>query len=569
MNRILTTLILLLFTFQCRIFKPSSLDPGEDLGSLQSLLRLLSLADAFNTYSQTVVFMKFTDSNGTPYSTGTVEYSIFNEADENGIPVSPYGANIQPLTVTLDANGRGFLFFNERGIANLTVKSSGNNVGTVNFRIYNGITKQSFSILSQTGATQFILEDLANYRNGMGSSSTFTPLGSANGRQFIYVEVPTIITGTNQYTSTGYIASSADGENYDQVTKIDGVILERNVTYETTLEISTPMFNGFEYVFFLSEEKRDFPTITNFQSNRNLFVQIPSVFPPTSVTAQPKVLPANYRLFSYDNRPWFYPALYLGSGSYMITPMVSTIPHPLLVRLDSDITSDLANDYGCVVSSVDQHLVAYQVITHSGINYLQCPTNLLGGTTFTSKSIRIPDLAINQVTFDGNAIAFDSPIFQIQNQLIAFLGSSPYNGYAFPNGSYGFSNPTITRNTSPIPGLNSSILGPSSHLRTVKSSNSKIYFLLSNVPDFSVAPTLEIYRSTENLASASILPTIPVLYNSPPTFNPEQLQSANGKLNYSYTIGAGTGIDSRPVNLTYFTQNDGTWEVLPRLIKIR
>ncbi|TGM70564.1 hypothetical protein EHQ94_08595 [Leptospira meyeri] len=583
MKKTAVTILILLFTFQCRIFKPSSLDPAEDIGSLQSLLRLLSLADAFNTYSQTVAFMKFTDSNGNPYNAYKVEYSVFNEADENGVPVSDYGetGNIRTYTLTLDPNGRGFLTFSERGIATLTVKTPGDViVGIASFRIYNGITKQSFSLLSQSGATQFILEDLANYRNRMTSNATFTPLGSANGRQFIYFQVQISSSPPNS-TSIGYIASSADGENYDQVTKIDGVTIDIVGNTEHHLKISTPTFNGSEYVFFLSEQSSGFPGQTPFNSNKNLFIRIPSFFPPSSVMAQSISLPANYRLFSDFYTPsWYYPSRYLGSGRYLVAPMLSTTSRPLILQLDSDTTVDLINDFGCS-TALDPRIssVAYQVITHSGVNYLQCPISITASlsTTFVSKSIRIPDLASNQVTFDtASALIFDSPIFQIQDQLVALLFMSPpptngtYYGYTFPNGSYSFSNPTITKNSTQISGFTSTTLpGVASNLRTIKSSNSIHYFLLSNVPDFSVPPTIEIYRSTDGLTSASILATVPTAYNSSIVTSPEQFQSVNGKLNYSYAISAGTGVSSFPVYLTYFTKDDGTWEGLPRLIKIR
>lgn len=578
MKNLITAILLLLFSFQCKIFKPSSLDPSQDLGSLQSLLRFLALADAFNTYSQTVAFMKFTDSNGNPYNAYKVEYSVFNEADENGVPVSDYGdtGNIRTYTLTLDPNGRGFLTFSERGIATLTVKTPGDViVGSASFRIYNGITKQSFSFLSQTGATQFILEDLANYRNRMASNFTFTPLGSANGRQFIYFQVQVSSSPPNS-TSVGYIASSADGENYDQVAKIDGVTIEYNssASYQVLLKISKPTFNGTEYVFFLSEEKRDFagPPPT-FLGNRNLALRIPSFFPPSSVAVQSISLPTNYHLFSDFYTPsWYYPTLYLGSGRYMITPLFSGAPRPLIVQLDSDTTVDLVSGFSCATGTPDYHLVAYQVITHSGANYLQCPINAPFQSTFVSKSIRISDLISNQVTFDATSFYFDSPIFQIQDQLVALLSPAlnTYYGYTFPNGSYSFSNPTITRNSNLISGFTSGIAGVSSNLRTIKSSNSIHYFLLSNVANFSVPPTIEIYRSTDGLASASLLnPTLPTAHVNPTVTNAEQFQSANGKLNYSYAISGGTGIGTFPVYLTYFTNDDGTWEGLPRLIKIK
>ncbi|PJZ44330.1 hypothetical protein [Leptospira brenneri] len=571
MKKSFLTILILIFSFQCKIFKPSDLDPSQDLGTLQTLLRYLALADAFNTYSQTVAFMKFTDSNGNPYNAYKVEYSVFNEADENGTPTSPYGetGNIQTYTLTLDANGRGFLSFSERGIATLTVKTPADIiVGNASFRIYNGITKQSFSLLSQSGATQFTLEDLANYRNRMASYFSFTPLGSANGRQFIYLQVQTA-SPPNSY-SVGYIASSADGENYDQVTKIEGVNIQIT-TEEYRLKISTPTFNGSEYVFFLSEERWSYPALV-FQDNKNLFIRIPAFSPPYSVTAQSIALPTNYRLFSdVYTPPWYYPSRYLGSDKYLITPMLSTTPRPLIVQLDLVNTVDLVNDFGCSTSVLTGiSSVAYQVIAHSGFNYLQCPT-ITFGNTFVSKSIRIPDLVSNQITFDAvSPMSFESPIFPVQDQLVALLYSAPtYYGYTFPNGSYSFSNPTITKNASPIPGFASTIPGNSSRLRTIKSSNSIHYFLLSNVPDFSVSPTIEIYRSTDGLTSASLLATVPTAYNSSIATNAEQFQSANGKLNYSYYTTANTGIGSFPVYLTYFTNDDGTWEALPRLIKIR
>ncbi|EMY60546.1 hypothetical protein [Leptospira terpstrae] len=566
MNRILTTLILLLFTFQCRIFKPSSLDPGEDLGSLQSLLRLLSLADAFNTYSQTVVFMKFTDSNGTPYSTGTVEYSVFNEADENGIPVSLYGANIQPLTVTLDANGRGFLFFSERGIANLTVKSSGNNVGTVNFRIYNGITKQSFSILSQTGATQFILEDLANYRNGMGSISTFTPLGSANGRQFIFIQTQLSYISISDNDYKGYIISSADGETYDQVTAIEGVTINTKGTTQKRLKISLPSFDGSQYVFFLSEQT-DLSGV--YQSNKDLVLRIPAFSTPSSVAVETLGLPTNYHLFTQDDRSWQYPALYTGNDRFLVTPYFSSQYRPTLISFNSTSTNDLSAGFSCSVTNPDLHLPGYQVFNMNGISYLQCPTtaNYLV-TSLPIRSIRMSDLASNTINFNAG-LTFESYVYPYKGQLIALAnGTQPYNGYTFPSDSYTSPSPTIARNTPIISGISVSQTSTSTLLRSIKGSLNSDYMILSTNATF-LSPTIVIYKSNDSFASASTVGVLPTTYFAGGITNPEQLQSANGKLNYSGSIGAGTGFDSRPVYLTHFTQDDGNWEALPRLIKIR
>ncbi|TGM85354.1 hypothetical protein [Leptospira bouyouniensis] len=574
MKRFILLIILSSSLFQCRIFKPSSLDPTEDLGSLQALLRFLALADAFNTQSQTVVFMKFTDANGTPYVNGIVEYSVINEADENGISVSPYGetGNVQTYNATLDAQGRAFLFFSERGLAFISLKDSGNNFkGSITFRIYNGITKQLYSILSKNGDSQFILEDLANYRNRLASNYTFTPVGSANGRQFIYFEVQTNFQATDKFSTIPYIASSSDGENYDQIIQIDGVNLERNVTYETGLEFSRPMFNGQEYVFFVSKETRTYPGLA-YSTNENLVLRIPVFFPPSVTTLAQKKLPSGYTFFSDNSyNSWYYPALYLGSGRYMGTAMFSGSPHPVLLQLDSDNAPDLVTDFSCSNATPDSSLVAYQVISHLGINYLQCPTNAYDGqNNFVSKSLRIPDLISNQVTFDAVSPAtFDSPTFPVGDQLVALLFSSPnYVLNTFPIGSYSSATPTITKTPTPISGINSSIGGGSARLRAVRSSNSIHYFLLSNMPTFS-APTIEIFRSVDGLSSVNqIIPSLPSLYSTPIS-NPEQLQSTNGKLSYSYAISAGIGIGSLPVYLTYFTRDDGSWEDLPKLIKIR
>lgn len=570
MNRIILTVFISILFFQCRIFKPSSLDPSEDIGSLQALLRLLALADAFNTQSQSVLFMKFTDSNGTPYANGVIEYFVYNEADENGVATSPYGesGNVQIYTATLDTSGRAFLFFSERGIANVSLKNVSNTfIGTASFRIYNGITKQLFSIYKQTGNAQYILEDLANYRNRLATSNTFTSLGSANGRQFIYLEVQSNFISANNFTTTGYIASSADGEYYDQITKIDGVSLARNTTTETVLKVSLPMYNGSEYVFFLSAETRNYPALT-FLSNKNLYVKFSAFLPPASATAIEKTLPTLHRFFESVDNAWYYPALSLGSGKYLGTPLLSGVPRPLIIQLDSDTTSDLVSGFSCLTSSPDAELVAYQLISHLGVNYLQCPTNAFG-STFISNSIKIPELTTNPVTFDAvSPTTFDSPVFPVQDQLVAVLFSSPnYFGTTFPKGSYANPSPTITKNSTQITGFTSSIGGGSSRLRTVKSSNSNHYFLLSNAPNFAT-PTIEIYRSSDNLTSVSQVPSLPSLYSTGIT-NPEQIQSANGKLNYSYAISAGIGIGSLPVYLNYTTRDDGTWESLPKLIKIK
>ncbi|TGL39715.1 hypothetical protein [Leptospira perdikensis] len=569
MKNLFITIILLIFSFQCKIFKPSDLDPTQDLGSLQTLLRFLTLADAFNTYSQSVVFMKFTDSNGTPYSTGTVEYSVFNEADENGVPTSPYGetGNIQTYTVTLDTSGRGFLVFSERGIATLTVKNSGAVVvGSARFRIYNGITKQSFSILSQSGATQFHLEDLANYRNRLASNLTFTPLGSVNGRQFLYVQVQTSYISPTDNEFKGYIISSADGENYDQVIAIDGVSINTKSTTQKRLKISLPTFDGSQYVFFLSEQT---DLSGSYNSNRDLVFRIPAFFAPSSITVEPLGLPTNYHLFTLNDNTWLYPALYAGNGRFLVTPFLSNVPRPILLSFDSTTTNDLNSGFSCNIATPELHFPGYQVFNVNGIAYLQCPTTVsLVVNPLPVRTIRMTDLTSNTINFDAG-LQFESNVFSYKGKLIALAnGTQPYNGYTFPTGSYTSANPTITRNTPIISGVSVSMSSSSTLLRAIKGSLNTDFMIISNNGLFST-PTLIIYKSTDSLASVTTVGTLPTTYFSTNINNPEQLQSANGKLNYSYFISVGTGVGSAPVYLTYFTNDDGTWEAIPRLIKIR
>ncbi|MCG6141970.1 hypothetical protein [Leptospira mtsangambouensis] len=570
MKKTSITILILLFTFHCRIFKPSSLDPTEDLGSLQSLLRLLSLADAFNTYSQTVVFMKFTDPNGNPYINGIVTYSVFNEADENGIIPSQYGesGNVQSYTVTLDVNGRGFLYFSERGIANLSVATSGGTlVGAASFRIYNGITKQSFSLLTQGGIVQFLLEDIANYRNQLASNLSFTPLGSVNGRQFIYLEVQTSFVSPSQNTSIGYIASSADGENYDLVTKIDGVTIEKNITYELILKISKPVFNGSEYVFFLSEEKRNYPALT-YLSTKNFVFKIPNLFPPSSNLATSLPIATNAFLFTDSYPSWMYPTMYFGNGRYVITPTYypAVEKRPTLLNANFEPTADLISGFSCQMSTFENDTIAYQVASIGGIDYLQCPSATFT-TTAPVRSIDTFALNNNPVNFDGSGINFQSPVFFARGKFVSLLGSSPYVGYTFPTGNYASPSPTITRNGTAISGFSTSQTPVYSLLREIKSSGNSDYLIISTDPTF-VAPTVEIYRSTDSFATATLLPSLPGFYHTAINKG-EQLQSVNGKLNYSYAISAGTGFGFFPVYLTRFTQDDGNWEALPRLIKIR
>ncbi|MCW7482576.1 hypothetical protein [Leptospira kanakyensis] len=565
MKKTFLTIILLIFTFHCKIFKPSDLDPSQDLGSLQTLLRYLALADAFNTYSQTVAFMKFTDSNGTPYGTGTVEYSVFNEADENGIPTSFYGENIQPLTVTLDSSGRGFLFFSERGIATLTVKNSGNVVGTARFRIYNGITKQSFSILSQTGATQFVLEDLANYRNRMASYGSLVPLGSANGRQFLYIQTQTSYISASDNENRGYIISSTDGENYDQVIAIDGVSINTKGTTQKRLKISQPSFDGSQYVFFLSEQT---DLSGAYVSNRNLVLRIPAFSTPSSVAVEPLGLPTNYNLFTQDDNSWLYPALYVGNGRFLVTPYFTSQYRPTLISFDSTTTNDLNTGFSCSVTNPELHMPGYQVFNANGISYLQCPTTTsLIVNPLPIRTIRIPDLTSNTINFDAGVL-FESNLFSYKGLLIALAnGTQPYNGYTFPTSSYSSSNPTITRNTPIISGISVSMATSSTRLRSIKGSVNTDFMIISDNGLFS-APTLVIYKTTDSFASVTTVSSLPT-YFSAPVYSQEQFQSANGKLNLTWNISAGTGIDSRPVYLTHFTNDAGSWENLPRLIKIR
>ncbi|MCW7487491.1 hypothetical protein [Leptospira meyeri] len=573
MKNIITAILLLLFSFQCKIFKPSDLDPSQDLGSLQSLLRLLALADAFNTYSQTVAFMKFTDSNGNPYNAYKVEYSVFNEADENGVPVSDYGdtGNIRTYTLTLDPNGRGFLTFSERGIATLTVKTPGDViVGSASFRIYNGITKQSFSLLSQSGATQFILEDLANYRNRMTSNATFTPLGSANGRQFIYFEVLTSYIAPNQNTSIGYIASSADGENYDLVTKIDGVTIEKTVGYESVLKISKPVFNGSEFVFFLAEEKRDYagppPAILGF---RNLALRIPALFTPNTSSVITLSLYPNFFLFRPDNFPWMYPTFSFGNGKYLISPTLygAVEVTPTLLNSDFSVNQNMTAGFSCNLADATFNSVGFQMVPIGGTEYIHCPSSTLPASTIMARSIEANSLNNRLVTFNGTQNFESLPVF-VRGKFVATFGVTPI-GYTFDADAYPSPNPTLTRNGSLIPGFTSSISnsGTSGILRSVKSSGNADYFILSSNTTFST-PSIEIFRSIDSLASVTVLPSIPTAYSTGIS-NAEQLQSANGKLNYSYSISEGTGVGSFPVYLTYFTNDSGTWESLPRLIKIR
>ncbi|TGL67433.1 hypothetical protein [Leptospira jelokensis] len=573
MKRVLSLLFFILFYAKCSIFKPSQLDPGEDLGTLQSLLRLLALIDAFNTQSQSVLFMKFTDSSGTPYGGGAVEYSVYNEADENGVATSDFGetGNVRTYTATLDNFGRGFLFFSERGIAKLSLKNAANTfVGTADFRIYNGITKQSFSLLNHTGNAQFLVEDLANYRNRLATNFTFTPLGSANGRQFIYLEVQTEYIASDNFKSLGYIASSADGENYDQITKIDGVTFERNVTTDTILKISNPLFNGSDYIFFISEEKRAFPATTTFLDNRNLYLKFSAFSPPSSATVQLKNLPTNYRFFNGANGNWYYPALYLGDGRYMATPTLSGDPRPILFYLDTDTSSDLISDFSCSILANDRDLLGFQLVTYSGINYLQCPQNY-AGASYGFRSIRASDLIFNQINFTA-AANFDSPVFQVEDKLMALTGSSPFSGVTFPTGSYTNVNPTITQNATITNFNTSSIGGTTSRLRTIKSSNSNHYFVLSNSPTFTALPTnVQIFRSNDGVNSVTSIPATPFSLSeySVAIISPEQIQSTNGLLNYSYAKSFSNGSVNLPVYFTRFTNSDGTWEDLPRLIKIK
>ncbi|EMJ89138.1 hypothetical protein [Leptospira meyeri] len=573
MKKTAVTILILLFTFQCRIFKPSSLDPAEDIGSLQSLLRLLSLADAFNTYSQTVAFMKFTDPGGNPYINGTVSYSVYNEADENGVPPTPFGesGNVQSYTVTLDSNGRGFLYFSERGIASLTVKNSGGTlVGAASFRIYNGITKQSFSLLTQGGIVQFLLEDIANYRNRLASNATFTPLGSANGRQFIYFEVLTSYIAPNQNTSIGYIASSADGENYDLVTKIDGVTIEKTVGYESVLKISKPVFNGSEYVFFLAEEKRDYsgppPAILGF---RNLALRIPMLFTPNASSVITLSLYPNFFLFRPDNFPWMYPTFSFGNGKYLISPTLygAVEVTPTLLNSDFSVNQNMTAGFSCNLADATFNSVGFQMVTIGGTEYIHCPSSTLPASTIMARSIEANSLNNRLVTFNGTQNFESLPVF-VRGKFVATFGVTPI-GYTFDADAYPSPNPTLTRNGSQIPGFTSSISnsGTSGILRSVKSSGNADYFILSSNTTFST-PSIEIFRSIDSLASVTVLPSIPIVYSTGIS-NAEQLQSANGKLNYSYSISAVTGVGSFPVYLTYFTNDSGTWEALPRLIKIR
>lgn len=577
MKRIILLIILSSSLFQCRIFKPSSLDPTEDLGSLQALLRFLALADAFNTQSQTVIFMKFTDANGTPYTTGNIEYSVFNEADENGIPVSPFGStgNVQTYISTPDSFGRAFLFFSERGIANVTLKDVGNNlIGSINFRIYNGITKQSFSVISQVGNAQFILEDLANYRNRLATNFTFTPLGSANGRQFIYLEVQTNYIAPDQNTSIGYIASSADGENYDLVTRIDGVTIEKNISYEKILKISKPVFNGSAYVFFLSEEKRNYSPPNTFQSNFNLVLSIPAFFTPNAATATNLSLDSNLFLFRQDNLPWMYPVLYFGNGRYMITPTLYPAVEitPILLNADFAVNQNMVSAFSCNLADSNFNAVGFQIVNIGGIEYLQCPSSTLPSATITVRSIEANTLNNRQVSFSGSGTNFETFPYFVRGKFAATFTTAPI-GFTFTNDSdYLLPSPTITRNGTLISGFNSAINNgnTSSILRTVKSSANADYFILSNNPTFA-APTVEIFRSTDSLGSVIQIPTIPTNVSQYSTIitNAEQLQSFNGLLNYSYAISTSNNVGSFPVYLTRFTKGDGSWEDLPKLIKIR
>lgn len=574
MKRILILFFITLFFLQCSIFKPSSLDPTEDLGSLQSLLRLLSLADAFNTQSQTVLFMKFTDANGTPYANGSIEYSVFNEADENGIPVSPFGntGNVATYTSTLDSFGRGFLFFSERGFANVSLKDVGNNfVGFINFRVYNGLTKQLFKITNQSGNAQFILEDLANYRNRLASNLTFTSLGSANGRQFIYLTRLTSNIAPDQNTSIGYIASSADGENYDLVTQIDGVTIETNVTYEKLLKISKPVFNGFEYVFFLSEETRDYSPPNNFQTNRNFALRIPAFFTPSVARVVSLSLPSDLFLFRDITLPWNLPTLHFGNGRYVINP--TRIPGgqivPLLLKEDFSVNQDLAASFSCNFADSNFNSVAFQIVNLNGNEFLQCPASSLPSATVQVRSIEANTLNNRVVIFGGAGSNFETFPYFVRGKFVATFTSAPV-GYTFANDSdYVLPTPTLTRSGTIITDFNSSINngGSSSILRSVKSSGNSDYFILSSNPTFA-APTLEIFRSIDSLSSVSVIPTIPTDY-SVTISNAEQLQSANGLLNYSYPFSTTNSVGTFPVYFTRFTKPDGTWEDLPRLIKIR
>ncbi|TGL20172.1 hypothetical protein EHQ46_12355 [Leptospira yanagawae] len=576
MKQIVSLLVFFFYFTQCSIFKPSNLDPREDLGTLQSLLRLLALADAFNTQSQSVVFMKFTDSSGTPYAGGAVEYSVFNEADENGVATSDFGetGNVRTYTATLDNFGRGFLFFSERGIAKLNLKNAANTfVGTADFRIYNGINKQSFSLLNQTGNAQFLLEDLANYRNRLATNFTFTPLGSANGRQFIFLQVQTTFIATDINTSIGYIASSADGEYYDSVTRIDGVTIEKNVTYEIILKISKPVFNGSEYIFFLSEEKRDYSPPNNFQSNKNLAFRISSFSAPSSAQVSSLPLASNLHLFRSDNLPWMYPVHYFNNGKYVIPPRLDPAVEirPTLLNEDLSVNQDMISGFFCNDIQTNTESTAYQIVNANGLDYIHCPNSALSNQVYQVRSIDGQSLSNRVVNFDaGIGFTFQSPPMFVRGKFIAMLNASPSIGYTFNLDSYTLTTPTLTKNTNPISGLNPLISSGDPLLRAIRSSNNADYLILSNIATFA-APTVEIFRSTDDLVSVTAIPAIPsstTEYSTTIT-NAEQLQSFNGLLNYSYAISASNGSSTLPVYFTRFTKSDGTWEDLPRLIKIK
>lgn len=574
--------IILPFLTNCRIFKESALDPNSELSTLLNLMRLAALADSFNGRSNTLAIVKFSNSFGASLSGGEVVYSVFNENDENNVPVTEFGdsGNFAPYKSSLDANGRTILKFQERGFAEVAAYTNIGDptpLGTFRFRNYKGLTKETFTIHSQTGNFIVSVEDVANYPNPLGSAINITPLGTANERSFLMAKAYYSNDGGATSYYEDFILSSSDGVTYDKTIPISNITDNTTSSGYTTITPSAVAFDGTDYVIFLNEAEFD---ITNVPiKNRNLALKIPqsaTSFIPISPIEF--TLPTNIQIvtpISASLVPSEHPMFSLGGRFFVVADNASLAPNrtvPYLVSLNGESHINLSDPpYNCLRSDIS-NFSAYGKRVNGGIEYLHCPTSLIPSTSINATVVRANDLNVSTLVFNASAATVNSFPFVFANELVGlalYLGNP--TGYTFPTGSYLINNATISANPI-IAGFTVTYGSTNPMLRNITTSKDVGYSIIANDPNLGTATNKSIFRFTNQLNSASefAIPTISPTFNEN-TGSHRQFQSTQGKLIYfwqaSQVLSSPASIGSFKFYATRSTEF-GSWSD-PKLIRIQ
>lgn len=576
----LTVLCLIILQLQCKFFKVSDLDTNGPIANALLLLRLISLSDALFSQSNTIAFFTFKNSSGLPCSACEVRYSVFNEEDERGTKTSTLGesGNVVEYKSLLDSDGRAFLTFSERGYATLDVyidSSSTTSLGTFRFRNYAGLTYENFSFVSATGEINATLEDLSNYRNRFASYYSFDSLGSANGRQYIYFQVVrTFDPSANISIHDGYIASSSDGLNYDQVTKLENVTISFDAVNKTEIKVSKPGFDGNQIVFFIGEVTASLGGV--FISGKNLVLRFPVGTQPMNATPESLSLPADYFLFAGTVSSPIFPVLSLGNR-WLLAPyyIPDSVNYPMVISLDGSFSQNINSaPFNCNLGVNSEFADTFQIYESSGTKYLQCPDSgsALGGANLGMKSFRTLDLVANTITYNAGSFTFESPPVVAETKQIVSIANGPnVSLYLVQTANYTNALPTLSLG-SEIPNTTNLNFAGFPDLRFVLNSGGVETAVMASNPTFNVAMNINLFKSTDGFSSVSVLPTIPSNYPVSWT-NPQQIQSKNGLVNINWassqSVTRGSSVGSLPIYLQQSTDTSGNWQSVPKLLRIK